>query len=86
MNRGRHFCAADRPHIGIEQDDRVLSCINDNKMLAVGALCLGASELDEAPDRLRGLLELQPAHPRPNSGTGQGQSKSDNRHYNHDFD
>ena len=55
-------------------------------MLAIGTLSLNASKFEKAPDRLCGLFELQPADPRPNSGTDQGQSKGDNRHYNDDFD
>ena len=46
--------------------------INDDKMLTIRALSLDAAEFDEAPNRLGGLLELQPADPRPNSGTDQG--------------
>ena len=60
--------------------------VQNNVLLAIRSLRLQAREFYISPNRLCGLIELNPAETRPNSGPGQSERDTDNRQNDHDFD
>jgi hypothetical protein len=53
---------------------------------AIGPLCFQSGELYITANCLCGLIELNAAEPRPNSGPGKTEGDGDYRHHNNDFD